>query len=115
MKDSVFTDLSKDWQPVHFAPILQIFKHLCSCNLNLTCRRDLAFLLPFFPSLFLSIQNLQASIDKAVGYLERRLPSLVNPYAVAITSYAMANENKLNREIFFKFSSPGAVTQQSKI
>uniref|UniRef100_A0A669E4L7 Complement component c3a, duplicate 5 n=1 Tax=Oreochromis niloticus TaxID=8128 RepID=A0A669E4L7_ORENI len=76
------------------------------CNLNLTCRRDLAFLLPFFPSLFLSIQNLQASIDKAVGYLERRLPSLVNPYAVAITSYAMANENKLNREIFFKFSSP---------
>uniref|UniRef100_A0A669CKN5 Complement component c3a, duplicate 5 n=1 Tax=Oreochromis niloticus TaxID=8128 RepID=A0A669CKN5_ORENI len=50
--------------------------------------------------------NLQASIDKAVGYLERRLPSLVNPYAVAITSYAMANENKLNREIFFKFSSP---------
>uniref|UniRef100_A0A669F801 Anaphylatoxin-like domain-containing protein n=1 Tax=Oreochromis niloticus TaxID=8128 RepID=A0A669F801_ORENI len=53
-----------------------------------------------------TVHNLQASIDKAVGYLERRLPSLVNPYAVAITSYAMANENKLNREIFFKFSSP---------
>ncbi|KAF3844095.1 hypothetical protein F7725_016143 [Dissostichus mawsoni] len=42
----------------------------------------------------------------AVAYLERRLPSLTNPYAVAMTSYAMANENKMNREILYKFASP---------
>ncbi|XP_030585760.1 complement C3-like isoform X2 [Archocentrus centrarchus] len=53
-----------------------------------------------------TVNNLQVSIDKAVAYLERRLPSLVNPYAVAIASYALANENKMNREIFFMFSSP---------
>ncbi|XP_071360126.1 complement C3-like [Trachinotus anak] len=50
--------------------------------------------------------HLPGSIDKAVAYLERRLPSLINPYAVAMTSYALANENKLNRNILFKFASP---------
>ncbi|KAF1388637.1 hypothetical protein PFLUV_G00092370 [Perca fluviatilis] len=34
-----------------------------------------------------------------------RLPSLTNPYAVATTSYALANENKLNKEILYKFAS----------
>ncbi|XP_034086505.1 complement C3-like [Gymnodraco acuticeps] len=53
-----------------------------------------------------SISSLPRSIDKAVAYLERRLPSLTNPYAVAMTSYAMANENKMNREILYKFASP---------
>uniref|UniRef100_A0A669CIL7 Complement component c3a, duplicate 5 n=1 Tax=Oreochromis niloticus TaxID=8128 RepID=A0A669CIL7_ORENI len=56
--------------------------------------------------LFSYAQSLPGSIDKAVAYLERRLPSLTNPYAVAMTSYALANENKLNREILFKFVSP---------
>uniref|UniRef100_A0A3B3YTN6 Alpha-macroglobulin receptor-binding domain-containing protein n=1 Tax=Poecilia mexicana TaxID=48701 RepID=A0A3B3YTN6_9TELE len=50
--------------------------------------------------------SLPSSIPRAVTYLERRLPNLANPYAVAITSYALANENKLNREILYKFASP---------
>ncbi|XP_035862936.1 complement C3-like [Sander lucioperca] len=53
-----------------------------------------------------SVNGLQASIDKAVAYLERRLPHLSYSYAVAMTSYALANENKLNKEILYKFASP---------
>uniref|UniRef100_A0A671YF81 NTR domain-containing protein n=1 Tax=Sparus aurata TaxID=8175 RepID=A0A671YF81_SPAAU len=53
-------------------------------------------------------ERLQASIDRAVAYLERRLPALTNPYAVAMTSYALANENKLNLEILKNFVSPGS-------
>ncbi|XP_075320392.1 complement C3-like [Odontesthes bonariensis] len=53
-----------------------------------------------------TLSSLQDSIDKAVAYLEKRLPSLVNPYAVAMTSYALANENKLSLEILHSFSSP---------
>ncbi|CAI5679592.1 unnamed protein product [Oreochromis niloticus] len=52
-----------------------------------------------------SVNSLQDSINKAVAYLEKRLPSLTNPYSVAMTSYALANENKLNKEILFKFIS----------
>uniref|UniRef100_A0A671YJF1 Complement C3-like n=1 Tax=Sparus aurata TaxID=8175 RepID=A0A671YJF1_SPAAU len=52
-----------------------------------------------------TVDHLQASIDRAVAYLERRLPDLTNPYAVAITSYALANENKLNLEILKNFVS----------
>ncbi|TDH08997.1 hypothetical protein EPR50_G00103790 [Perca flavescens] len=53
-----------------------------------------------------SVNMLQTSIDKAVAYLERRLPHLTYSYAVAMTSYALANENKLNKEILYKFASP---------
>uniref|UniRef100_A0A8C9YVX5 Complement C3-like n=1 Tax=Sander lucioperca TaxID=283035 RepID=A0A8C9YVX5_SANLU len=53
-----------------------------------------------------TVNSLPGSIDKAVKYLERRLPNLSNPYAVAMTSYALANENKLNKEILNKFASP---------
>uniref|UniRef100_A0A8C9X3R3 Complement C3-like n=1 Tax=Sander lucioperca TaxID=283035 RepID=A0A8C9X3R3_SANLU len=53
-----------------------------------------------------TVNSLQGSIDKAAAYLEKRLPSLINPYAVAMASYALANENKLNQEILFKFASP---------
>ncbi|XP_068606604.1 complement C3 [Brachionichthys hirsutus] len=53
-----------------------------------------------------SVNSLTGSIDKAVKYLERRLPNLINPYAVALTSYALANEKKLNRDILYKFASP---------
>ncbi|XP_028435544.1 complement C3 [Perca flavescens] len=49
--------------------------------------------------------SLQGSINKAVNYLEGHLPNLTNPYAVAMTSYALANENKLNKEILYKFAS----------
>uniref|UniRef100_A0A8C7XBC1 Uncharacterized protein n=1 Tax=Oryzias sinensis TaxID=183150 RepID=A0A8C7XBC1_9TELE len=54
-----------------------------------------------------NINSLPGSIDKAVAYLEKRLPSLTNPYAVAMTSYALANEGRLNRQILYKFVSPG--------
>ncbi|XP_067438879.1 complement C3-like [Thunnus thynnus] len=54
------------------------------------------------------VNSLPSSIDKAVAYLEKHLPSLTNPYAVAMTSYALANEGKLNRQILYshKFVSP---------
>ncbi|XP_029941659.1 complement C3-like [Salarias fasciatus] len=53
-----------------------------------------------------TVNSLSGSIDKAVSYLERRLDSLTNPYAVAMTSYALANEGKLNREVLYSFVSP---------
>uniref|UniRef100_A0A3B3I5E3 Anaphylatoxin-like domain-containing protein n=1 Tax=Oryzias latipes TaxID=8090 RepID=A0A3B3I5E3_ORYLA len=43
-----------------------------------------------------TVNTLLGSINRAVAYLEKRLPSLTNPYAVAMTSYALANEGKLN-------------------
>ncbi|XP_074529771.1 complement C3-like [Halichoeres trimaculatus] len=52
------------------------------------------------------VTSLPTSIDKAVAYLENRLPSLTNAYAVAMASYALAIENKLNREILYRFASP---------
>lgn len=54
-----------------------------------------------------SLQSLPGSIAKAVGYLERRLPTLVNSYAVAMASYALANEDKLNRNILYNFAHTG--------
>ncbi|XP_042282154.1 complement C3-like [Thunnus maccoyii] len=53
-----------------------------------------------------TVNSLLDSIDKAVAYLEKLLPSLTNPYAVAMTSYALANEGKLNRQILYNFVSP---------
>uniref|UniRef100_A0A671Y0V7 NTR domain-containing protein n=1 Tax=Sparus aurata TaxID=8175 RepID=A0A671Y0V7_SPAAU len=53
-----------------------------------------------------TVNSLHGSIDKAVAYLELHLSTLTNPYAVAMTSYALANENKLNREILYNFVSP---------
>ncbi|KAM6939525.1 complement C3-like [Xenentodon cancila] len=53
-----------------------------------------------------TLSSLQGSVDRAVAYLMKRLPTLVNPYAVAIASYALANENKLNLEILHSFASP---------
>ncbi|XP_058496236.1 complement C3-like isoform X2 [Solea solea] len=52
------------------------------------------------------VSTLSEKIDKAVDYLKRRLPNLTNPYAVAMSSYALANQNQLNREILFNFASP---------
>ncbi|XP_035993189.1 complement C3 [Fundulus heteroclitus] len=53
-----------------------------------------------------SISSLPNTIRKAETYLEQRLGSLTNPYAVALTSYALAMNKKLNREILFKFAAP---------
>uniref|UniRef100_A0A8L0DQU3 Complement C3 n=1 Tax=Oncorhynchus mykiss TaxID=8022 RepID=A0A8L0DQU3_ONCMY len=52
------------------------------------------------------VNSLQDSMAKAVAYLEKRLPHLTNPYAVAMTSYALANAGKLNKETLLKFASP---------
>lgn len=54
-----------------------------------------------------SPQSLPQSRYKAVLYLERRLPGLSNPYAVAMASYALANEGRLNKETLKRFASPG--------
>lgn len=48
---------------------------------------------------------------KAVSYIEERLHSLTSPYAVAMASYALANENKFDREVLYKFVSRGVVSQ----
>ncbi|MED6236499.1 hypothetical protein ATANTOWER_010153, partial [Ataeniobius toweri] len=52
-----------------------------------------------------TVNSLQNSMAKAIGYLEQRVQSLTNPYAVALTSYALAFHGKLNREILFKFAA----------
>ncbi|KAL6481995.1 hypothetical protein MHYP_G00100750 [Metynnis hypsauchen] len=49
--------------------------------------------------------SLAQSMWKAIEYLERRIPTLTNPYAVAMTSYAMANAGKFNRTFLMKYSS----------
>uniref|UniRef100_A0A8C7GNM5 Complement C3 n=1 Tax=Oncorhynchus kisutch TaxID=8019 RepID=A0A8C7GNM5_ONCKI len=49
--------------------------------------------------------SLPDSMKKAVQYLESRNQYLTNPYSVAMTSYALANKGKLNKDILFKFSS----------
>lgn len=78
----------------------------CLSNHITDCLVLLLLSLLHFPSL----QSLPESINKAVAYLERRLPNLVNPYAVAMSSYALANANKFNRAILYKFVSPGYFT-----
>ncbi len=62
-------------------------------------------------SLFPFVQSLDHSIAKAVEYLEKRLPGLTYSYAVAMTSYALAIEKKLNKEILYNYVSQGVVTQ----
>ncbi|XDV16019.1 hypothetical protein PO909_015911 [Leuciscus waleckii] len=54
-----------------------------------------------------SVGSLHESIRKAVAFLEGRLPQMTNPYAVAMTSYAMANAEKLNKDILMKHSTQG--------
>uniref|UniRef100_A0A672Q1T4 Complement C3-like n=2 Tax=Sinocyclocheilus grahami TaxID=75366 RepID=A0A672Q1T4_SINGR len=51
------------------------------------------------------VASLHLSIMLAVSFLEGRLPQLTNPYAIAMTSYAMANANKLNKDILMKHST----------
>ncbi|KAK7906692.1 hypothetical protein WMY93_015304 [Mugilogobius chulae] len=53
-----------------------------------------------------TVSGLSAAVEKSVLYLERRLHALTNPYAVAITSYALANEYKLNKTLLYSFVSP---------
>uniref|UniRef100_A0A3P9BDY9 Complement C3-like n=1 Tax=Maylandia zebra TaxID=106582 RepID=A0A3P9BDY9_9CICH len=81
--------------------IWMLYLHLCLIDLSYLLHLSYIFHLVSV----LHVQSLQNSINKAVAYLEKRLPSLINPYSVAMTSYALANENKLNKEILFKFIS----------
>ncbi|KAL7845316.1 hypothetical protein AOLI_G00235080 [Acnodon oligacanthus] len=61
-----------------------------------------------------SVPSLPESMKKAIDYLERRIPTLRNPYAVAMTSYAMANAGKFDKEFLMKYSSEdGAYWQVS--
>ncbi|TRY87362.1 hypothetical protein DNTS_017222 [Danionella cerebrum] len=53
------------------------------------------------------VGSLHDSIRKAVSFLEDRLSKLKNPYAVALASYAMANENSLNRDVLLHHSTLG--------
>ncbi|MCJ8748175.1 hypothetical protein PDJAM_G00162320 [Pangasius djambal] len=52
-----------------------------------------------------SVGSLPESSRKATAYLERRLPSLTNPYAIAMSSYALANAGKFNRDRLLQSSS----------
>uniref|UniRef100_A0AAR2J943 NTR domain-containing protein n=1 Tax=Pygocentrus nattereri TaxID=42514 RepID=A0AAR2J943_PYGNA len=54
-----------------------------------------------------SVPSLAQSMWKAIQYLERRIPSLTNPYAVAMTSYAMANAGKFDKALLMRYSSGG--------
>ncbi|NP_571317.1 complement C3a.1 precursor [Danio rerio] len=53
------------------------------------------------------VGSLPESIRKAVSFLEGKLNKLTNPYAVALTSYAMAGADKLNKAVLMKFSTKG--------
>ncbi|KAL7845319.1 hypothetical protein AOLI_G00235110 [Acnodon oligacanthus] len=52
-----------------------------------------------------SVPSLAQSMQKATEYLQRRIPTLTNPYAVAMTSYAMANAGKFDKALLMKYSS----------
>ncbi|XP_075896440.1 complement C3-like [Nelusetta ayraudi] len=52
-----------------------------------------------------SVQGMPDSRRKAASYIEDRLHSLTSSYAVAMASYALANENKFDREVLYKFVS----------
>ncbi|KAK2818280.1 hypothetical protein Q7C36_022213 [Tachysurus vachellii] len=52
-----------------------------------------------------SVGSLPESTRKATEFLEKRLPSLTNPYAVAMSSYALANAGKFNKQHLLQFSS----------
>ncbi|XDV16112.1 hypothetical protein PO909_015954 [Leuciscus waleckii] len=54
-----------------------------------------------------SVGSLHESIRRAVAFLQGRLPQLTNPYAVALTSYAMANAEKLNKGVLMRHSTQG--------
>ncbi|KAF4075469.1 hypothetical protein AMELA_G00234800 [Ameiurus melas] len=62
------------------------------------------------------VGSIPEASKKAIAYLERRLPYLTNQYAVAISSYALANAGKFNRYRLLQFSSEdGAYWQVSGV
>uniref|UniRef100_A0A8C9W506 Complement C3 n=1 Tax=Scleropages formosus TaxID=113540 RepID=A0A8C9W506_SCLFO len=59
------------------------------------------------------VTSLPDSIKKAREFLSRRINSLTNSYAVAMTSYALANEEQHKLDILLRFASPGKTSHQS--
>ncbi|KAM9769657.1 complement C3-like isoform 2-T2 [Menidia menidia] len=53
-----------------------------------------------------TVSMMSAGIERAVNNLEHRLPTLVNAYTVTVASYALANQNKLNKAVLFQFAAP---------
>uniref|UniRef100_UPI0037E923C7 complement C3-like n=1 Tax=Semicossyphus pulcher TaxID=241346 RepID=UPI0037E923C7 len=51
-----------------------------------------------------TVNHLRSKIDLGLTYLQQRLPSLTNPYAVAMASYALAKDNRLDKDILFSFA-----------
>ncbi|XP_016139806.1 complement C3-like [Sinocyclocheilus grahami] len=51
------------------------------------------------------ISSLDISINKAIVYLRSALHGLTNPYAVAMTSYALANGNALDKQVLLRKAS----------
>uniref|UniRef100_A0A8B9JQ87 Complement component c3a, duplicate 1 n=1 Tax=Astyanax mexicanus TaxID=7994 RepID=A0A8B9JQ87_ASTMX len=56
--------------------------------------------------------SLPESMNKAIDYLSSKIPTMTNPYAIAMTSYAMANADKFNKDLLMKFSSGGRYIQK---
>lgn len=81
-----------------------IFKFKCIYSLH---RKNIPLQLSNSILALWILQSLPNSIKKATEYLEGRLKSLSNPYAVAMVSYALANAGKLNKEVLFKHASEG--------
>ncbi|KAG7316103.1 hypothetical protein KOW79_020969 [Hemibagrus wyckioides] len=52
-----------------------------------------------------SVGSLPESSRKATEYLQNRLPSLTNPYAIAMSSYALANAGRFNKQRLLQASS----------
>ncbi|TDH11167.1 hypothetical protein EPR50_G00057890 [Perca flavescens] len=96
---------SSTWLTAYVAKVFAMADNLVAVKKDYICEA-IKFLIRNAQQLDGSFtESLQGSINKAVNYLEGHLPNLTNPYAVAMTSYALANENKLNKEILYKFAS----------
>ncbi|XP_030636320.1 complement C3-like [Chanos chanos] len=54
-----------------------------------------------------SIVGLENSMRRATDFVENRLNSVNNPYAVAMASYALANAGRLNTNILLRHAAPG--------
>uniref|UniRef100_A0AAR2JP78 Anaphylatoxin-like domain-containing protein n=1 Tax=Pygocentrus nattereri TaxID=42514 RepID=A0AAR2JP78_PYGNA len=54
------------------------------------------------------VSSLQPRMDAATEYIARHIASETDPYAVAMVSYALANANKLQLQLLFRYASPDA-------
>uniref|UniRef100_A0A8B9JMQ1 Complement component c3a, duplicate 1 n=2 Tax=Astyanax mexicanus TaxID=7994 RepID=A0A8B9JMQ1_ASTMX len=61
------------------------------------------------------VPSLPESMNKAIDYLSSKIPTMTNPYAIAMTSYAMANADKFNKDLLMKFSSGDLIASRSHL